>query len=243
MENRRTLQMLQSLARLFRHGDSRAYSPPLVPALEKVSASGKLSGDARQQNNRAGKSKTMQMCRSVYFQTTNFRHSPRNVSAHKSHESLSTRRGRVCTDVLGAVGGGGLRLPVLSQESDEEERNGNISHTRINILRCFPWKSGSCGRMLDNVTGMRAASPSTDGKGRSGYRWDRFIWTDGSERANRSRPRYVLAAVREHIINTSENSRRLQIKLSRKEILQSTSRCKCLNRCKRARRGRRLVLR
>lgn len=81
------------------------------------------------------------------------------MSAHKSEEPLSRRRGRVSTDVLGAVGGGGrLRLPVLSPESDEEERNGNISHTRINILRCFPWKSGSCGRMLDNVTGMRGAS-------------------------------------------------------------------------------------
>lgn len=92
------------------------------------------------------------------------------MSAHKSYKPLSRRRGRVCTDVLGAVGGGGsLRLPVLSQESDEEERNGNISHTRINILLCFPWKSGSCGRMLDNVTGMRAASTSTDNrrKGRS----------------------------------------------------------------------------
>lgn len=151
------------------------------------------------------------------------------------------------------MGGGGLRLPELSQESDEEERNGNISHTRINILRCFPWKSGSCGRMLDNVTGMRAASTSTElpdyGQppqrpfGVSGYRWDRGVWTVGSKRANRSRPLYVLAAVQEHVINASQNSRRLQIKLSRKEILQSTSRCKCLNRCKRVRRGRMLVLR
>lgn len=195
----------------------------------------------------------MQMCRSVYFQTTNFRHSPTMCQLTKAPSRRADAGVELAQTFWEQWGGGSLRLPVLSQESDEEERNGNISHTRINILRCFPWKSGSCGRMLDNVTGTRAASTSTELRDYgqppqrpirvSGYRWDGFIWADGSQRANRSPPLYVLAAVQEHIINTSENSRRLQIKLSRKEILQSTSRCKCLNRCKRARRGRMFVLR
>lgn len=48
-------------------------------------------------------------------------------------------------------------MSSCTQPERKEERNGNISHTSINILWYFPCKSGSCGRRPDNVTGMRAA--------------------------------------------------------------------------------------
>lgn len=53
--------------------------------------------------------------------------------------------------------------------------------------------------------------------------------------ANSSHPLHMHTAVQEHIIHSSENNLQLQIKLSQKEILLSTTRCKCLNRCKQVR--------
>lgn len=112
---------------------------------------------------------------------------PNNVSAHTSYEPLSRHRGRFCTDVLGGKKGKqkSPRLPVLSRRA-KRERNGNISHTSINILPRFPWKSGSCGRMPDNVMGMRAARTSTQLRDYgqppqrplrgSGSRWDMFYF-------------------------------------------------------------------
>lgn len=45
--------------------------------------------------------------------------------------------------------------------SNEQRRNRNGSHIHINILQTFSCYSGSCGRMLDNVTEMSAATTST----------------------------------------------------------------------------------
>lgn len=44
--------------------------------------------------------------------------------------------------------------------SKGEKMNRNGSQTRINILQCFFWYSSSCGRMLDNVMEMSAATTS-----------------------------------------------------------------------------------
>lgn len=55
------------------------------------------------------------------------------------------------------------------------------------------------------------------------------------EGANSSHPLHLHTAVQEHIINSSENNLQLQTQLSQKEILLSTTRCKCLTRCKQVR--------
>lgn len=63
----------------------------------------------------------------------------------------------------------------------EQKRNRKGSHIQINILQCSSWYSGSCGRMLDNIMEMSAATTSTVLKYYalpqqrsfrvSGYRW------------------------------------------------------------------------
>lgn len=78
-------QLLQSFPRILHRGDKRgnvrvcsprSHAAPGFCSGKKFQPFGKLSRNRRKTNNRARKSKTMQMCRSVYFQTTNFRHSP-----------------------------------------------------------------------------------------------------------------------------------------------------------------------